>query len=41
MEAQGMAVAKIDTAETNAVGRWLYPASGYAELVREINYAKR
>ena len=40
MEAQGMAVAKIDTAETNAVGRWLYPASGYGELVREINYAK-
>ena len=40
MEAQGLAVAKIDTAETNAVGRWLYPASGYGELVREINYAK-
>jgi GNAT superfamily N-acetyltransferase len=36
---QGMEIAKIDTLQVNAVGRWLYPSAGYEELVREINYA--
>ena len=39
MVEKGMAIAKIDTLQPNEVGRWLYPSTGYSEIVREINYA--
>jgi hypothetical protein len=34
-----MAMAKIETLATNAVGRWLYPACGFVEVVRQVIYA--
>ena len=39
MREKGMTIAKIDTLEVNSIGRWLYPSTGFDELVREINYS--
>lgn len=39
MQAEGMTVAKIETLAANAVGRWLYPACGFTEVVRQVIYA--
>src|SRR5579885_934867 len=35
----GMALAKIETLEQNAVGRHLYPSIGFIEVARQIHYA--
>lgn len=38
-EAQGMAVAKIETLDQNAIGQSFYPRSGFVEVARQIHYA--
>ena len=35
----GMAIAKIETLDQNAVGRHLYPSIGFVEVARQIHYA--
>ena len=35
----GMTIAKIETLEQNAVGRYLYPSVGFVEVARQIHYA--
>ena len=40
MRGEGMAVAKIETLAANAAGRWLYPACGFTEVVRQVIYAQ-
>jgi ribosomal protein S18 acetylase RimI-like enzyme len=35
----GMTLAKIETLEQNAIGRYLYPAAGFTEVARQIHYA--
>lgn len=37
--AAGMAVARIETLEQNAIGRQLYPSLGFLEVARQIHFA--
>lgn len=38
---QGMAVAKIETMASNAVGQNLYPSCGFEEIGRQVHFAMR
>lgn len=41
IKAQGLAFAKIETLENNAVGQALYPQFGFKEITRQIHYVMR
>lgn len=38
-EQQGMAIAKIETLDQNAIGQNFYPGVGFVEVARQIHYA--
>lgn len=37
----GLAIARIETLDQNAVGQHLYPDCGFVEVARQIHYARR
>jgi ribosomal protein S18 acetylase RimI-like enzyme len=39
--AEGLALARIETLDQNAVGQHLYPDCGFVEVARQIHYARR